>query len=60
MCKQYEVPIVLSSDAHISYDVANYSFIWPLLQETEFPDELILNYDIEKFMEYISENDRKI
>lgn len=59
LCKQYEVPIVLSSDAHISYDIANYCFIWPLLQETEFPDELILNYDTEKFMEYISEKNGK-
>ena len=53
------MPIVLSSDAHISYDIANYCFIWPLLQETEFPDELILNYDTEKFMQYISEKDGK-
>ncbi|MBR6128693.1 MAG: phosphatase [Bacteroidaceae bacterium] len=51
LCKQYEVPVVLSSDAHISYDIANYSFIWPLLQETEFPDELIMNYDPDRFME---------
>ena len=54
LCKRYEVPVVLSSDAHISYDIANYSFIWPLLQETEFPDELIMNYDTDRFLEYIS------
>ena len=50
LCKQYEVPVILSSDAHISYDIANYCFIWPLLQETEFPDELIVNYDTERFL----------
>ena len=53
LCKQYEVPIILSSDAHISYDIANYNFIWPLLQQTEFPDELILNYDSERFLRFI-------
>lgn len=53
-CKQYEVPVILSSDAHISYAIADYSFIWPLLQETDFPDQLIMNYDTERFLEYIS------
>ncbi len=53
LCKQYEVPVVLSSDAHISYAIADYSFIWPLLQETEFPDELIMNYFPARFLSYI-------
>lgn len=54
LCKRYEVPVILSSDAHISYTIADYNFIWPLLQETDFPDQLIMNYDTERFLEYIS------
>ena len=54
LCKRYEVPVILGSDAHICFDIANYGFIWPLLQETEFPDELIMNYDTGRFLEYIS------
>ena len=53
LCKKYEVPVVLSSDAHISYSVADYGFIWPLLAETEFPDELIMNYYPDRFLQYI-------
>ena len=53
LCKQYDVPVILSSDAHISYSIADYSFIWPLLQETEFPDELILNYYPDRVLQYI-------
>ncbi|MBO4549861.1 MAG: phosphatase, partial [Bacteroidaceae bacterium] len=53
LCKQYEVPVILGSDAHISFDIANYSFIWPLLAETEFPDALIMNYDTGRFLKYI-------
>ena len=53
LCKRYDVPVILGSDAHISFDIANYCFIWPLLQETDFPDELILNYFPERFLEYI-------
>ncbi len=53
LCKQYEVPVILSSDAHISFAIADYNFTWPLLQQTEFPDQLIMNYDSERFLQYI-------
>lgn len=52
LAKQKDMPIILGSDAHISYDVANYSRLYPLLEEVGFPDELIMNYHPEKFFEY--------
>ena len=53
LCKRYDVPVILGSDAHISYDIANYGFIWPLLAEPDFPDELIVNYDTNRFLKYL-------
>lgn len=50
LCKQYEVPVILGSDAHISFQIADYSNLYPLLAQTEFPDELILNYDASKLV----------
>lgn len=41
----YCVRLLLGSDAHISFQIADYTNLYPLLAETEFPDELILNYD---------------
>ena len=55
LCKRYEVPIILGSDAHISFDIADYDFIWPLLAETEFPDELIVNYDADRFLQSLEQ-----
>lgn len=49
LCKKYEVPVILGSDAHMHFDIANYELIYPLLAETEFPDELIVNYDSCRF-----------
>lgn len=49
LCKQYEVPVILGSDAHISFSIADYSHIYELLSLTEFPDELILNDKPEQF-----------
>ena len=49
LCKQYEVPVILGSDAHISFDIANYQYVPELLQETEFPEALIVNRSVEVF-----------
>lgn len=43
LCKQYEMPVILGSDAHISFAIADYSYIYELLQEADFPEALILN-----------------
>ncbi len=53
LCKKYEVPVILGSDAHIASDIGNYEHCLPLLAETDFPESLIVNTDSEKFMEYI-------
>lgn len=53
LCKKYEVPVILGSDAHITFDIANYDNILPLLNETEFPEELIINDKPEAFLQFI-------
>ena len=35
--------------------LANYGFIQPLLSETEFPDQLIMNYFPDRFLRYIGQ-----
>ena len=52
LCKSYDVPVILGSDAHISYQIADYDRILPLLAETEFPDELIMNHQPDRFFDY--------
>lgn len=54
LCKQYQVPVILGSDAHFAFDIAGYEFIYPLLAETEFPEELIMNDKPEKFLTYLN------
>ena len=56
LCKQYEIPVILGSDAHISFDIANYEFLPPLLQETDFPEQLIMNSSVEAFRNYLQLN----
>ena len=53
LCKKYEVPVILGSDAHISFDIANYEYLYSLLQETEFPESLIVNRSVDIFKRYL-------
>ena len=50
LCKRYEVPVLLGSDAHISFQIADYANLYPLLAETGFPENLILNCDASRLL----------
>lgn len=52
LCKQHDVPVILGSDAHISFDIANYEYALPLLEQTNFPQELVMNDKPEAFFAY--------
>lgn len=54
LCKQYDVPVILGSDAHISFDIARYDYLRELLQLTEFPEGLIMNGDVKRFKNYLN------
>ncbi len=58
LCKRHEVPVILGSDAHISFQIADYERIIPLLAETEFPDGLIMNYHPKSFLKMIGIDDK--
>ena len=47
ICRREEVPVILGSDAHIWYDVGEFSLCRELLDELNFPSELVLNYTME-------------
>lgn len=48
LCKKYEVPIIVGSDAHTEEDILNFEYADELLQEVVFPVELIANTSVEK------------
>lgn len=60
LCKKYEVPVILGSDAHFITDIANYNHIVPLLSETEFPNELIMNDKPKKFIDWLEKRHESI
>ncbi|MBQ7477031.1 MAG: phosphatase [Selenomonadaceae bacterium] len=50
-CKKYGAEVIMGSDAHICADVGNHKLSQEVLKENNFPPELVVNYDVEKFFE---------
>lgn len=53
-CKQYEVPVIIGSDAHIDVDVGTHENALKVLEETDFPWELVVNGQPKLFLSYIN------
>lgn len=57
LCREYRVPIILDSDAHSAWDVGNDTYSTALLQELNFPEELVVNRSVEEYKKYINRRD---
>jgi putative hydrolase len=53
-CKRRRVPVIMGSDAHCHYNVGLLEHAVKLLQEINFPHELVLNRSMEAFTQLIS------
>ena len=54
LCKEKEVGIVVSSDAHISFDLGHYDYALEMLREISFPEKLIMNRSLTAFEDFMS------
>lgn len=51
LCKEHKARIILGSDAHICYQVGKFDNAQKLLEELDFPNELVINYHEEEIVE---------
>lgn len=54
LCKQFQVPVVIGSDAHAEDKVGSHQYAMKLIEQTGFPEELLLNYYPERLKQYIN------
>ncbi len=54
VCKQYRIPLVVSSDSHFATDIGNFTWSLAALKELKYPKELILNADYDTFEKVLS------
>lgn len=55
LCKEYEAYVTLGTDAHFANAVGDFSSVIPVLNEIEFPMELIANTSTSKFKKLLEE-----
>lgn len=53
LCAKYNVPLVISSDAHFAGDVGNHKAAIQMLEENGIDEKHILNTDFDRFAEYL-------
>lgn len=58
LCKQYEVPVLMGSDAHYRAYVGEHGNAAALLEEVGFPEELVANADVERFFKLLAKDGR--
>ena len=54
LCAQYEVPVVISTDAHFAAKIGQADWAFEMLESVGYPKELILNRDLETFERYLA------
>lgn len=54
-CKALEVPVVLGSDAHFYSQIGRFEEAITLLEEIDFPEHLVINTDVERFLSFIQQ-----
>lgn len=53
-CEQYQVPVVINSDAHTDALVGFHRYAQKIIEEIHFPEELILNGSTREFKKYVN------
>ena len=53
LCRKYNHPVVLSSDSHGKKHVGDFKYALKMIKETNYPEDLILNYSIQSFKKFI-------
>lgn len=60
LCKQKDVRIAVSSDAHTCYQVGRFEHVINLLEKLAFPEELVVSRSLKTFNEYLRERKTRI
>ena len=60
LCQKYHYPVLLSSDSHGHCHVGSFTYALALIQEMDFPRELIMNRSAEGFLRFLHGSDAGI
>lgn len=55
LCKKYEVPVVVDSDAHFAGNIGKFPHAVKMLEEIDFPEKLVINANLELFEQIVAQ-----
>lgn len=58
LCKKYQVPVVIGSDAHSEDIVGLNERAYDVMDEVDFDNELVMNFHIAKLRKYLGKYKR--
>ncbi|MBQ9120474.1 MAG: phosphatase [Lachnospiraceae bacterium] len=56
LCEKYQVPVLMGSDAHVTFALGVHDAAAELIAETGISPELVLNDSVEKVLEYLKKH----
>lgn len=60
LCRRYQVPVILGSDAHDPSAVGALDGVLELVNEMDFPEALVMNLDHETFLSFLAQKHEKL
>lgn len=55
-CREYQAPVIVNSDAHTDTLVGCHDYVQKILDEMGFPEELIVNRNVDEFKKYVNKD----
>lgn len=59
-CKELDIPIIIGSDTHFATDIGDFPYVDKVLDAINFPDELIINLDSNRLINYLENKGRML
>ena len=53
LCRRYRTSIIINSDAHCEADAGSHAYAHALLEEVDFPQELVVNTSLDLLCSYL-------
>ncbi len=54
LCRKYQVPVIVNSDAHFIDRVGRHDYAYQLLEEIQFPEDLVVNLHPDRIHPYLN------
>ena len=60
LCRKFDVFVSLGSDSHGGHQIGDFTYAQKLIEEENFPQELILNTSVQKFLSHLQSHGRRL